>query len=203
MGAIFAQGFGLGFGLIVAIGSQNAFVLRQGLLRRHLFVTALICSTSDAILIFFGIYGFGAIVLRYPSLILLTTWGGSIFLFFYGLRAFWSLFNSRNLYSDAIDNEADLRSTILATLAFTWLNPHVYLDTLVLVGSVGTQFADGNRLIFGAGAAAASIVWFFGLAYGAAQLAPWLNKPITWRILNALIGIIMWWIAFNLVAGSY
>lgn len=203
MSAIFAQGFGLGFGLIVAIGSQNAFVLRQGLLRRHLFVTALICSTSDAILIFFGIYGFGAIVLRYPSLILLTTWGGSIFLFFYGLRAFWSLFKSRNLYSDAIDNEADLRSTILATLAFTWLNPHVYLDTLVLVGSVGTQFADGNRLIFGAGAAAASIVWFFGLAYGAAQLAPWLNKPNTWRILNALIGIIMWWIAFNLVAGSY
>lgn len=203
MSAIFAQGFGLGFGLIVAIGAQNAFVLRQGLLRRHLFVTALICSTSDAILIFFGIYGFGAIVLRYPSLILLTTWGGSIFVFFYGLRSFWSLFKSRNLYSDAIDNEADLRSTILATLAFTWLNPHVYLDTLVLVGSVGTQFADVNRLIFGAGAAAASIVWFFGLAYGAAQLAPWLNKPITWRILNALIGIIMWWIAFNLVAGSY
>lgn len=201
MAAPFLEGFGLGLGLIVAIGAQNAFVLRQGLDKQHLFITAFICSVSDAILIFFGIFGFGAIVNRYPALISLTTWGGAIFIFVYGFGSIRSSMSPRSMNIDPSAHEANLRKTILTTLAFTWLNPHVYLDTIVLIGSVGTQFISSDRALFGMGAMLASIVWFYGLAYGASRLATLFEEPSAWRVLDATIGIIMWWIAFSLVAG--
>jgi L-lysine exporter family protein LysE/ArgO len=202
MGAPFLKGFGLGMGLIVAIGAQNAFVLRQGLCNQYLFITALICSVSDAVLITFGVFGFGAIVTRYPALISLTTWGGAIFVFIYGLRSLRSSLSARALSSDLSGNGSSLRNTILTTLAFTWLNPHVYLDTVVLVGSVGTQFVSYDRVLYSAGAMLASIVWFYGLVYGAARLAPLFEKPVAWRVLDAMIGIIMLWIAYSLVTSA-
>lgn len=199
MSAPFIEGFGLGIGLIVAIGAQNAFVLRQGLRREHLFVTALICFASDAILIFIGIFGFGALVLHYPALIPVTTWGGAIFVFIYGLVSFRSSISSGTLESEATGTGTGLRSTVLTTLAFTWLNPHVYLDTVILMGSVAAQYIPDERLLLGVGAALASIVWFLGLAFGAAWLAPLFDKTWTWRLLDAAIGLIMWRIAYLLV----
>lgn len=194
------EGFGLGMGLIVAIGAQNTFVLRQGLRRKYLFITALICSVSDAVLILFGIYGFGAIVVRYPELITALTWGGASIVFFYGIISFRSSFSSISYHGDSPETNLSWQKTVLTTLAFTWLNPHVYLDTVVLVGSIGVQYEDVNRLLFAIGAMSASIIWFFGLVYGAARLAPLFGNPLTWRILDSIVGIVMWWISYTLIA---
>ena len=185
------EGFGLGMGLIVAIGAQNMFVLRQGLRRKYMFVTALICSVSDAVLILFGIYGFGAIVVRYPELITALTWGGASIVFFYGIISFRSSFSSISYHGDSQETNLSWQKTVLTTLAFTWLNPHVYLDTVVLVGSIGVQYEDVNRFLFAIGAMSASIIWFFGLVYGAARLAPLFGNPLTWRILDSIVGIVM------------
>ena len=194
------EGFGLGMGLIVAIGAQNTFVLRQGLRRKYMFVTALICSVSDAVLILFGIYGFGAIVVRYPELITALTWGGASIVFFYGIISFRSSFSSISYHGDSLETSLSWQKTVLTTLAFTWLNPHVYLDTVVLVGSIGVQYEDVNRFLFAIGAMSASIIWFFGLVYGAARLAPLFRNPLTWRILDSIVGIVMWWISYSLIA---
>ncbi len=194
------EGFGLGMGLIVAIGAQNTFVLRQGLRRKYMFVTALICSVSDAVLILFGIYGFGAIVVRYPELITALTWGGATIVFFYGIISFRSSFSSISYHGDSLETSLSWQKTVLTTLAFTWLNPHVYLDTVVLVGSIGVQYEDVNRFLFAIGAMSASIIWFFGLVYGAARLAPLFRNPLTWRILDSIVGIVMWWISYSLIA---
>ena len=194
------EGFGLGMGLIVAIGAQNMFVLRQGLRRKYMFVTALICSVSDAVLILFGIYGFGAIVLRYPELITALTWGGASIVFFYGIISFRSSFSSISYHEDSPEPNLSWQKTVLTTLAFTWLNPHVYLDTVVLVGSIGVQYEDVTRFLFAIGAMSASIIWFFGLVYGAARLAPLFRNPLTWRILDSIVGIVMWLISYSLIA---
>lgn len=202
MAVSFMKGFGLGIGLIVAIGAQNAFVLRQGLRNQHLFITAFICSISDALLIFIGVFGFGVIVSRYPTMISILTWAGALFIFIYGLGSFRSSLSSRALKLDTTEGGSNLRTTILTTLAFTWLNPHVYLDTVVLIGSIGAKFDSINRVLFGAGAMLASLVWFYGLAYGAGRLAPLLSKPIAWRVLDVVIGVTMLLIAYSLVAGE-
>ena len=194
------DGFGLGMGLIVAIGAQNMFVLRQGLRRKYMFVTALICSVSDAVLILFGIYGFGAIVVRYPELITALTWGAASIVFFYGIISFRSSFSSISYHGDSPETNLSWQKIVLTTLAFTWLNPHVYLDTVVLVGSIGVQYEDVNRFLFAIGAMSASIIWFFGLVYGAARLAPLFRNPLTWRILDSIVGIVMWWISYSLIA---
>jgi len=194
------EGFGLGMGLIVAIGAQNMFVLRQGLRRKYMFVTALICSVSDAVLILFGIYGFGAIVVRYPELITALTWGGASIVFFYGIISFRSSFSSISYHEDSPEPNLSWQKTVLTTLAFTWLNPHVYLDTVVLVGSIGVQYEDVTRFLFAIGAMSASIIWFFGLVYGAARLAPLFRNPLTWRILDSIVGIVMWLISYSLIA---
>ncbi len=194
------DGFGLGMGLIVAIGAQNMFVLRQGLRRKYMFVTALICSVSDAVLILFGIYGFGAIVVRYPELITALTWGGASIVFFYGIISFRSSFSSISYHGDSPETNLSWQKIVLTTLAFTWLNPHVYLDTVVLVGSIGVQYEDVNQFLFAIGAMSASIIWFFGLVYGAARLAPLFGNPLTWRVLDSIVGIVMWWISYSLIA---
>ncbi|SMC74076.1 LysE/ArgO family amino acid transporter [Primorskyibacter flagellatus] len=190
-------GFSLGLSLILAIGAQNAFVLRQGLRRQHVFAIALTCALSDAVLIVAGVAGFGALIETMPSLGAAMRWGGAVFLFFYGARAFWAAWRGGEVL-EAGQGAGSLRAALLTCLALTWLNPHVYLDTVVLLGSVSAQYAAWP---FGIGAVTASFAFFFALGYGARLLAPVFARPMAWRVLDALIGVIMWAIAATLVSG--
>jgi L-lysine exporter family protein LysE/ArgO len=194
-------GFATGFSLILAIGAQNAFVLRQGLLRAHVFWLCLLCAVSDAVLITAGVVGFGAAVARYPDLPRLMTIGGAGFLLVYGalrLREAW-----RGDYALTLAGEsAGLWATLATGAAFTWLNPHVYLDTLGLVGAVSTQYgATMQKVAFGVGAICASFAFFFGLGYGARLLAPVMTSARSWRVLDLVIGLVMWLLAAGLVLG--
>jgi L-lysine exporter family protein LysE/ArgO len=194
------QGFGLGAGLIIAIGAQNAFVLRQGLKRQHLFVTASISTLCDAILILLGVGGLGALIANIPVLILIATWGGAVFLLFFGVRSFRSaMVNAALVTGKAFAQPVSTGGTILTVLAFSLLNPHVYLDTVVLVGSVGAHYHANERVTFALGAILASCTWFFGLTYGAGWLAPLFRRPQAWRILDIAVGCIMWAIAASLI----
>jgi L-lysine exporter family protein LysE/ArgO len=197
---VFLEGMGLGATLIIAIGAQNAFVLKQGLLRRHVFITALVCTLCDAALISLGVAGLGAVIERAPILLTVTTWGGAAFLFFYGLRSFRNAFKRETLEAGPEpDQDAEsMRRTVLSVLAFSLLNPHVYLDTVVLLGGIGARHPAEARASFILGACSASTLWFFGLAYGSALLTPLFRKPVTWRVLDVLIGAVMWLIAARL-----
>ena len=193
-------GFSLGFSLILAIGAQNAFVLRQGLRRAHVFAVCLTCAASDAILIAVGVGGFGWIVQAVPWLAPVMLWGGAAFLVVYGLLSFISAWRGTGGLKAAETGTGSLRVALLTCLALTWLNPHVYLDTVVLLGSISSQY-DGQRLAFGAGAVTASFVFFFSLGYGARLLAPVFARPRAWRVLDVIIGLIMWRIAAKLILG--
>jgi len=194
----FISGFGLGFSLILAIGAQNAFVLKQGIKKEHVFIICLICALSDAILITLGVSGFGYLVEQIPSLQTIAKYGGFIFLLVYGLKSFWSAWTMSHKLNPLAQESTSLFKTILILLAFTWLNPHVYLDTIILLGSVSTKF--GNLApFFGLGAASASFVFFFSLGYGARILTPFFSKAISWKILEVLIGIVMLSLAFMLL----
>jgi L-lysine exporter family protein LysE/ArgO len=195
-----ADGFLLGAGLIVAIGAQNAFVLRQGLKREFVFAVCLICALSDAALIAAGVAGLGTLVWRSPALILVVTVGGAAFLFFYGLLAFFRATRPSAMRA-AEGRVGRLRAAIAACLAFTFFNPHVYLDTVLLLGSLSGRYAGAARLAYGVGATLASFVWFFGLGYGARLLAPVFARPRAWQALDIGIGIVMWSIAAGLIAG--
>ena len=191
-------GFSLGLSLILAIGAQNAFVLKQGLRDEHLLLVCSICAVSDALLILAGVSGFHLLVASYPSVTAVARYGGALFLIAYGGFSFY-----RAARVDSGLEPSELRSSsawqaALTCLAFTWLNPHVYLDTVVLLGSVSTQF--GERVAwFAGGAMAASFVFFFGLGYGARLLRPVFAQPLAWRILDLLIGCVMWGIALRLL----
>lgn len=194
----FLKGFGFGGGLIVAIGAQNAFVLSNGIKKNHSLAIALVCSLCDAVLITVGIAGVGAAVATSPALAQTALWGGAAFLIYYGFLAFKSAMAGGQL--DAGDETGgSLMTVLMATLAVTLLNPHVYLDTIVLMGSISSQFAGNGRLFFGAGAITASFIWFFSLSLGGKMLAPMFQKPGSWRILDTLVGITMWAIAASLV----
>ncbi len=195
----FAKGFGVGAGLIVAIGAQNAFVLSQGIRRNHEIVIPLICSICDAILITLGICGVGTLVTSNPGLANVTAWGGALFLFWYGLNALRSAMRPGSLETNQ-PVSGTLKAAITATLGLTLLNPHVYLDTMVLIGTIGSQFAGEERRMFAMGAILASFVWFFGLSMGGRVLAPLFKRPMAWRILDTLVGITMWCIATSLIA---
>ena len=191
-------GFGLGISLILAIGAQNAFVLRQGLRREHVLAVVLVCAVSDAVLVAAGVTGFGALAERVPGLERVMRYGGAAFLLVYGARAFLAAWRGGAVL-EASTGAGNLRRAVLTCLALTWLNPHVYLDTVVLLGSVSAQYAD--RLGFGAGAVAASFVFFFTLGYGARLLAPVFRRPASWRVLDAGVGAVMWAIAVGLLRG--
>lgn len=196
----FIEGLSIGASLIIAIGAQNAFVLKQGILRKYIFITALICSLIDMVLIMAGVFGLGAIITRIPILMIVATIGGSLFLIVYGIRSFKSVYKPKILDdSVAPKGPGDLRATILTLLAFSFLNPHVYLDTVVLLGGIGARHPQAQRISFVMGAASASLLWFFGLAYGSSVLTPLFKKKLTWRILDFLIGCIMLFIAFKLI----
>ena len=198
--APFLSGFFLGLSLIVAIGAQNAFILRQGLLRQHVFVLCLICALSDALLIVAGVAGLGVLISSSPRLIAAVTVGGALFLFSYALIAFRRAWKPQALHA-AKGGAGGFRAAIAACLAFTFLNPHVYLDTVVLLGSLSAQYAGEARLAYGLGAVIASFVWFFGLGYGARLLQPVFARPSAWRVLDILIGLVMAAIGISLLAG--
>ena len=209
-------GLGLGFSLIVAIGAQNLFVLRQGIRREHVFVVAAICALSDALLIVLGVSGIGLVLLAAPWLIDVVRWAGAIFLVAYGLmaaRRAWKpsgkALEAEPPHTLTVDASAGTRTSptatrtrllpvVLTCLALTWLNPHVYLDTVFLLGTVANTHGD-QRWVFAAGAIIASIVWFFGLAFGARYLGRWLSTPRARRVLDAVIAVVMIAIGVSLV----
>jgi len=197
----FTTGFFLGLSLIVAIGAQNAFVLRQGILRNHVFYIALFCSIADSLLITLGVIGVSYFLSDFISENSKILYGFSaVWLFFYGVLR---LFSSIKSNLAIIENNLEPRSlfnTISVVSIFTFANPHVYLDTMILIGSISQQFFDLNRIYFAVGACSASFVWFFGIAYGAQLLAPIMRKKSYWRIFDLLIALIMFIIAFNLVS---
>ena len=193
----YLTGLGLGLSLIAAIGAQNAFVLRQGLLRQHVLAVVLTCAISDAVLIAAGVGGLDALLARWPWIEPVLRWGGVAFLFVYGLRAFRSAWVGGGAMQAASGAGQSLGAVLATCLAFTWLNPHVYLDTVVLIGSISSGWA-GLKWVFGAGAISASFLFFFSLGYGARLLAPVFAKPVAWRVLDALVGCIMWLIALRL-----
>ena len=193
----FITGFSIGFSLILAIGAQNAFVLKQGLIRQNVFLVCLICAASDAILITLGVSGFGEIITEYPIIERLARIGGALFLFTYGVLNLYSAQTKTHALEPTKKIQKSKRKTILTCLGFTWLNPHVYLDTVVMLGSISTQFE--NTAAFALGAISASFVFFFSLGFGASKLTSYFKKPRTWRVLENLIGILMIFLGITLV----
>lgn len=187
-----------GLSLIVVIGAQNAYVLRQGIRRSHVAAVVAICAVSDLALILAGVAGIGAIVDRAAWLIDVVTWLGVAFLVWYGVLSIRRSMRPEVLRSQGAADER-LRAVVLQVLALTWLNPHVYLDTVVLLGSIAQSHGPIGRWWFGAGASLGSIAWFSALGFGATRLAPLLARPRAWQVLDLLIGIVMFVIAASLV----
>ncbi|GBE16148.1 MAG TPA: amino acid transporter [Proteobacteria bacterium] len=194
----FAQGFIMGGGLIVAIGAQNAFVLSNGIRRSHLLLIPLICSICDITLIVLGLAGTGSVIAAHPHLGQWAAWGGALFLFWYGLRAFSSAVRGTSMETGKVP-AGSLSAVIGTTLAVSLLNPQAILDTVVLLGSAGGRFVGTGRILFGLGAILASVIWFFSLSFGGKMLAPVFRRPVSWRVLDSTVGISMWTIAFFLV----
>ena len=201
MFATFLKGAMVASGLIIAIGAQNAFVLKQGLARQHIFWVALICFLCDAVLMSAGVLGLGALIKGSPVATLSLTLIGAVFLFWYGFNAFRSALKGTAHLEAAKQRvqNTSLRTVVGTTLALTLLNPHVYLDTVVVLGGVAGTLTVAEKLPFLLGAISVSGVWFFGLGYGARLLSPLFQKPRTWQALDLLIGVIMWWIALELL----
>lgn len=196
----YLQGLMLGAALILPLGPQNAFVMNQGIRRQYHIMTALLCTLSDVALICAGVFGGSALLMQSPWLLALVTWGGVLFLLWYGFGAL------KTAFSPDIDLEnaqalRQGRGQIIATmLAVTWLNPHVYLDTFVVLGSLGGQLAEMPKRWFALGTISASFLWFFSLALLAAWLAPRLRTATAQRVINILVGLVMWFIALKLAA---
>lgn len=197
---IFIAGYATGLSLIMAIGAQNAFVLRQGLMRQHVWAVVLICALSDTLLIALGVFGSSKIAQVLPGFAPVMRWGGAAFLIFYGARAALSAWRGGQGLDAAQQGRTQLWKVALTCLALTWLNPHVYLDTVVLIGAISSEFAP-HHTVFGIGAMSASASFFVALGFGARLLAPVFAKPAAWRVLDGLIALIMWAIAASLVRG--
>ncbi|WP_194410741.1 L-lysine exporter [Microbacterium cremeum] len=214
-------GLGLGFSLIIAIGAQNLFVLRQGLRREHVLAVAAVCAVSDAVLIVLGVSGIGLVLQAVPWLVDVVRWAGALFLVIYGVLAARRAWRPSGEVLRAAETDTPaaggasasasvvptttatvarprLMPVLLTCLALTWLNPHVYLDTVFLLGTVANTHGDA-RWLFAAGAVTASFVWFFGLAFGARLLGRWLSTPRAWRILDGVIAVVMIALGVSLV----
>lgn len=187
----FVTGMGAGFSLIIAIGAQNAFVLRQGIARQHTGWVVALCALSDALLIGLGVLGIGIIIQALPQLVTVIRIAGGLFLIGYALIAARRALNVGTLTAENHASAPNLAATIATCLALTWLNPHVYLDTVVLLGSIANSFPQPQRWALGAGAALASLIWFVGLGYGARLLSPLFAQRKAWRILDVLIAAVM------------
>lgn len=184
-------GFVASAGLIIAIGAQNAFVLRQGLLRQQVGLVVTICMLGDIALIVCGVAGIGALVHEWPALLQILRFGGAAFLGVYGLMAALRAWRGSGALAPTAAGEADARRALLACLAFTFLNPHVYLDTMVLLGSLSTRYPGAMRWAFAVGACCASVLWFSSLGYGARLLLPLFRNPHAWRVLDAVVAVFM------------
>ena len=195
---ILLQGFGFGATMIIPIGAQNAFVLNQGIKRNHHLTTATLCSFLDIFFISLGIFGGGAILTQNEWLLALVTLGGILFLIFYGIQSLKSAFDQQQESSDKQAMLRGRRAVILGTLAVTVLNPHLYLDTIVILGSIGGQFECSDRISFAIGTILASFVWFYSLSMGAAKLAPTLSKPKVKKVIDLVVAAVMFLIAFTL-----
>ena len=199
MNAHYLAGLGSGLALIIAIGAQNAFVLRQGLRREHLLPIVLICACADLTLIAAGIAGLGVMIERFPALLTLARYGGAAFLLIYGLSAARRAWSGEAL-TVAEDGGVSLFTAVTTCLALTFLNPHVYLDTVVLLGALANQHGSAGRWWFGVGAATASFLWFFGLAYGARLLTPLFRQKRAWQWLDSGVAAVMVALAFGLAS---
>lgn len=197
--APFIEGLATTAGLIVAIGPQNAFILKQALLRNHVLILCSVCVLIDAILIAIGVSGLGLIFTSSNWLMLLAKYGGAAFLTLYGARSFLAAFRSQSMKIDLKSRHLTLSQALSTVLVMSLLNPHVYLDTCILIGTIGAQFNEHERLSFIAGAILASVGWFVLLGYGAKFLIPFFQKPSSWKILDCIIGTIMWIIAYSLI----
>ena len=194
-------GFLTGLSLIVAIGAQNAFVLRQGLTRSNVFLVVLICSLSDALLIALGVLGLGTAIESLPALLEVVRWFGVGYLVWFGISSLRKAFRAESL--SASDSSAkSIKQAVITTLSLTFLNPHVYLDTVIFVGGLSHQFGD-QAFVFAIGAMTASFVWFFSLGFGATKLSPLMSKPIFWKILDSFIALVMFTIAMSLAFFSF
>ena len=195
----FIQGWLMTAGLIVAIGAQNALVLRQGLARAHVGAVVLLCTASDWLLIALGVFGLGAAIQSSAGLLSAFRYGGALFLVAYGLRSAHQAWRGTDHALRAGGPGGSLSATLATTLALTYLNPHVYLDTLVLLGGVGVQHSGGARAAFVAGASLASATWFATLGYGAAAASRWLQRPAVWRAIDASVALVMFSVAAQLI----
>lgn len=192
-------GFLLGFSLILAIGAQNAFILRQGLKGEYVLPLVLTCAISDALLIAAGVAGFGALVLAFPLVVSLAKWGGAAFLIVYGTISFRSALRANDALETSGNTASSFMAAISTCLLFTWANPHVYLDTVVLLGGISAQYE--MPWWFGSGAIVSSFVFFFSLGYGAKLLRPFFTSTRAWRVLDIIVGLVMWAIAAKLIFG--
>ncbi|SCB56301.1 L-lysine exporter family protein LysE/ArgO [Rhizobium aethiopicum] len=198
--SIYTTGLMMGLSLIVAIGAQNAFVLRQGLRNEHVFAVCLACALSDAALIVLGVTSLRQIAGLLPWLDPVMRYGGAVFLTWYGAKSLYSALRSSAVLTAAEAETASFSRTLATCLALTWLNPHVYLDTVVLLGTISTRY-PGQQASFAAGAVTGSFLFFFSLGYGATRLRPIFAKPSSWRMLETLVAATMWIIAFKLIGG--
>lgn len=193
---VYLAGLATSLSLIVAIGAQNAFVLKQGLMRRHVFASCAFCALSDAVLIAAGVMGAGVLAERAPWFLAAMRWGGAAFLAVYASRALIAAWRGGEAMPDA-GGAASLSATLAVLAALTWLNPHVWLDTVVLLGSISSGF--GDRGAFAMGAISGSFLFFFALGYGARLLAPLFARPLAWRVLDLCVAMVMGSLALGLV----
>ncbi|MBI3731737.1 MAG: amino acid transporter [Burkholderiales bacterium] len=199
--AFILKGMGMSAGLIMAIGSQNAHVLRMGLRKQHVGLTVMICIVCEMLLILAGVAGIGGMINSQPVLLTMARWGGAAFLIWYGLRSLRAAASQQSLVAEAGELSLTAGKAVLAVLGATLLNPHTYLDTVVLLGAIGGQQPGDGKYWFAVGAVLNATIWFAALGFGARLLAPWFAKPIAWRVLDSLVGIVMLMLALNLMLG--
>jgi L-lysine exporter family protein LysE/ArgO len=192
----FFPGLLTGLSLIIAIGAQNAFVIRQGLTKKHVFLVVAICAISDALLILLGVAGLGALISGLPWLLEVIRWFGVAYLTWFGIRSIRSAFKTQTLDASGAQS-ASAKTVVLSVLGFTFLNPHVYLDTVILLGSIGNQFGQ-DKWWFALGGAVASILWFSSIGFGAKAASRFMSKPVFWKVLDLVIAAVMFGIAILL-----
>jgi len=197
----FLPGLLTSMGLIMAIGAQNAFVIRQALTRKYVLVIVVICAVADASLIVLGIAGLGAVIEGLPWLMELLRWFGVVYLIWFGLNSLRSAFKGDSLNA-AKGESKTLKQVVISLLGFTFLNPHFYLDTVILLGSIGNSFGE-NKWFFAAGAALGSCIWFFSIGFGARAASRFMSKPIFWKVLDITIAVIMFAIAILLAIHQF
>lgn len=196
----FLHGFVVCFGLIVSIGAQNAFLLKQGILKQHVFWIAFICFFCDVVLMTLGVLGLGSLIAQSPLASLLLAIIGALFLLTYGSRSFVSAYRGTSQLLAMQDGQkGSLKKSVMITLAITLLNPHVYIDTVVIVGGIGGTLSFDEKMQFLLGALVCSFIWFFGVGYGAGLLSRYFEKRRTWQILDTVTGLIMYGIAISLI----